>query len=34
MKNQIDDARLILKKNGKSFFWASKFLPSLYVDRA
>ena len=34
MKNQIDDAKLILKKNGKSFFWASKFLPSLYVDRA
>ena len=34
MKNQINDAKLILKKNGKSFFWASKFLPSLYVDRA
>ena len=34
MNNQIDDAKLILKKNGRSFFWASKFLPSLYVDRA
>ena len=34
MKNQKDDAKLILKNNGKSFFWASKFLPSLYVDRA
>ena len=34
MNNQIDDAKLILKKNGRSFFWASKFLPSLYVNRA
>jgi len=34
MKNPKDDAKLILKNNGKSFFWASKFLPSLYVDRA
>ena len=34
MKNQKDDAKKILKNNGKSFFWASKFLPSLYVDRA
>ena len=25
---------MILKTNGKSFYWAGKFLPSAYIDRA
>ena len=34
MDQHISDAKLTLKKNGKSFYWAGKFLPSAYIDRA
>ena len=34
MDQYISDAKLTLKKNGKSFYWAGKFLPSAYIDRA
>ena len=34
MENHIINARLILKNNGKSFYWAGKFLPSTYINRA
>ena len=34
MDTHIQDAKLILKKNGKSFNWAGKFLPSKYINRA
>ena len=33
MDQHISDAKLTLKKNGKSFYWAGKFLPSAYNDR-
>ena len=29
MDNHIDNAKLILKKNGKSFYWAGKFLSKI-----
>ncbi|MDC0456859.1 squalene/phytoene synthase family protein [Alphaproteobacteria bacterium] len=34
MENHIINAKLTLKNNGKSFYWASKFLPSTYTNRA
>ena len=34
MDNHIVDAKLVLKDNGKSFYWAGKFLPRKYIDRA
>ncbi|MDC0093256.1 squalene/phytoene synthase family protein [Alphaproteobacteria bacterium] len=34
MENHIINAKLTLKNNGKSFYWASKFLPSTYTSRA
>ena len=34
MDQHISNAKLTLKKNGKSFYWAGKFLPSVYIDRA
>ena len=34
MDNHIRNAKLILKNNGKSFYWAGKFLPSTYINRA
>ena len=34
MDQHISNAKLTLKKNGKSFYWAGKFLPSAYNDRA
>ena len=34
MDNHIEDAKLVLKDNGKSFYWAGKFLPRKYIDRA
>ena len=34
MDQNISNAKLTLKKNGKSFYWAGKFLPSAYIDRA
>jgi 15-cis-phytoene synthase len=34
MDNHIRNAKLTLKNNGKSFYWAGKFLPSAYIDRA
>ena len=34
MYNHIEDAKLVLKDNGKSFYWAGKFLPRKYIDRA
>lgn len=34
MDDHIERAKLTLKKNGKSFYWAGKFLPTIYIDRA
>ena len=34
MHSDVNNAKLILKTNGKSFYWAGKFLPSVYIDRA
>jgi len=34
MVNHIKSDKEILRKNGKSFYWAGKFLPSKYIDRA
>jgi len=34
MDDHIESAKLTLKKNGKSFYWAGKFLPTIYIDRA
>ena len=34
MDTHIQDAKLVLKANGKSFNWAGKFLPSKYINRA
>ena len=34
MDTHIQDAKLVLKENGKSFNWAGKFLPSRYINRA
>ena len=34
MDYHIRNAKLTLKKNGKSFYWAGKFLPSTYINRA
>ena len=34
MDQHVSNAKLTLKKNGKSFYWAGKFLPSAYIDRA
>ena len=34
MDYNIDNAKLILKKNGKSFYWAGKFLPKEYINMA
>ena len=30
----IDDDKLVLKKNGKSFYWAGKLLPKETINRA
>ena len=30
----IDNAKSVLKKNGKSFHWAGKFLPKECINRA
>ena len=34
MDDHLESPKLILKKNGKSFYWAGKFLPTIYIDRA
>jgi phytoene synthase len=34
MDSHIDNAKLTLKKNGKSFYWAGKFLSEEYINRA
>ena len=34
MEYNTDKAKLILKKNGKSFYWAGKFLSEDYINRA
>ena len=34
MDTHIQNAKLILKENGKSFNWAGNFLPSKYINRA
>ena len=34
MDHHIENAKLTLKKNGKSFHWAGKFLPDQYINRA
>ena len=34
MEYNTDKAKLILKKNGKSFYWAGKFLSEKYINRA
>ncbi len=34
MEYNTDKAKLILKKNGKSFYWAGKFLSEEYINRA
>ena len=34
MDSHIDDNKLILKKNGKSFYWAGKLLPKKDINRA
>jgi phytoene synthase len=34
MHSDVNNAKLILKTNGKSFYWAGKFLPSAYINRA
>ena len=34
MHSDANNAKLILKTNGKSFYWAGKFLPSAYINRA
>ena len=32
MDQHVSNAKLTLKKNGKSFYWAGKFLPSASRD--
>ena len=34
MDYYIDNAKSVLKKNGKSFHWAGKFLPKECINRA
>ena len=34
MDYHIDNAKSVLKKNGKSFHWAGKFLPKESINRA
>ena len=34
MDNYIDNAKLTLKRNGKSFYWAGKFLSEENINRA
>ena len=34
MTYHIDNAKSVLKKNGKSFYWAGKFLPKECINRA
>ncbi len=34
MDYHIDNAKSVLKKNGKSFYWAGKFLPKECINRA
>ncbi len=34
MAYHIDNAKSVLKKNGKSFYWAGKFLPKEFINRA
>ena len=34
MDYHIDNAKSVLKKNGKSFYWAGKFLPKQCINRA
>ena len=34
MDCHVDDDKLVLKKNGKSFYWAGKLLPKECINRA
>ena len=34
MYYHIENAKSVLKKNGKSFYWAGKFLPKQCINRA
>ena len=34
MDCHVDDDKLVLKKNGKSFYWAGKLLPKESINRA
>ena len=34
MDSHVDDNKLVLKKNGKSFYWAGKLLPKKDINRA
>ena len=34
MDSHVDDNKLVLKKNGKSFYWAGKLLPKKNINRA
>ena len=34
MDYKINNAKLVLKRNGKSFYWAAKFLPQECINRA
>ena len=34
MDSYVDDDKLVLKKNGKSFYWAGKLLPKETINRA
>ena len=34
MDCHVDDDKIVLKKNGKSFYWASKFLNKEFINRA
>ena len=34
MDCHVDDDKIVLKKNGRSFYWAGKFLPKESINRA
>ena len=34
MDSHVDDYKLVLKENGKSFYWAGKLLPKKNINRA
>ena len=34
MDSHVDDNKLVLKKNGKSFYWAGKLLSKKDINRA